>query len=388
MRILFLGTHGQKNWGDELLLRTFIKRLAPLSKTIYVNSYAPQETKEYLSEYDVDVKVFDTKKSKIKLLYYLVRSDALVFGGGSVLKELYVSYGGERYATLNVIDTLTRVAKKLGKPIYFCNIGVGPVETKHGLELTEKIVNRASYTTVRDSESLAILDTLNIESEYELKSDAVFSVSRQELGLPQQKKLEKSSGITIGVNLCRNIENNENWPYFIQQLAEDLTAWCKTNPNTRIVGIPMQHGVSNNNDAAELEALGDMIRKQNPNVIFDTIKPNSIEAIASAIDSVDVMVAERLHTLILSTIIGTPIVALEYDIKVTGIVKDIGLSNYGLNINKRFKKSSILALIKKTATQDKTVYNDLDKAHQGASSKSLESFESLTNKLKNLRKNH
>jgi polysaccharide pyruvyl transferase WcaK-like protein len=149
MRILFLGTHGQKNWGDELLLKTFMERLSPLADTLYVNSYDPSATAEYLQDYNVHV--FHTSTDRFKLLWYLLKSDALVFGGGSVLKELYTAYGGERYATLRVIDTLTRAAALLGKPIYFCNIGVGPVQTEQGMAMVQRIVNRAAGTTVRDA---------------------------------------------------------------------------------------------------------------------------------------------------------------------------------------------------------------------------------------------
>lgn len=385
MRILFLGTHGQKNWGDELLLKTFIRRLSPLANKIYVNSYEPKDTQAYLEGYNVTV--FDTKKDKAKLLYYLARSDALVFGGGSVLKELYVAYGGERYATLNVIDQLTRAAHMLKKPIYFCNIGVGPIETDQGLAITNTIVERASLTTVRDSESFRILEKLSSKAPYELKSDAVFSVSRQELGLSKTRQHTEPTGRTkLGINLCRNIENNDNWPYFIDQLASDILAWCKTNPNTDIVGVPMQYAVSNNNDAAELQTLADKIHAQNPDINFEILQPESIEDIAAAIDTIDIMIAERLHTLILSTIIGTPIVALEYDVKVTGIIKDIGLSDYGVNINKKFADATILKLVQKVSGDTKTAKQDLQKAHAYASRLSLASFDNLVSQLKTIRK--
>lgn len=383
MRILFLGTHGQKNWGDELLLKTFVRNLSPLADKIYVNSYNPKDTQKYLGDYQ-NITTFDTKKHRAKLMYYLLRSDAVVFGGGSILKELYTAYGGKRYATLNVIDYLTRIAHGLRKPIYFCNIGIGPIETKQGLDITRRIVNRATMTTVRDGESLSILEQIQPNSQYALKSDAVFSVSRQTLGLqPQKNKKNKSAPLTIGINLCRNIENNDNWEYFISQLTNDLLAWCKKNPDTRIVGIPMQYSVDNNNDATELKMLGNMLLAKNPRIDYDVLQPRSIEDIGSAIDAADIIVAERLHALILSIIAGTPIVALEYDVKVKAIIKDLGLSNYSLDINEEFMPTSILKRIK-NASNTQLVQQDLASARKIANTLSLSSFNQLTSTLKDI----
>jgi polysaccharide pyruvyl transferase WcaK-like protein len=386
MRILFLGTHGQKNWGDELLLKTFMERLSPLADTLYVNSYDPSATAEYLQDYNVHV--FHTSTDRFKLLWYLLKSDALVFGGGSVLKELYTAYGGERYATLRVIDTLTRAAALLGKPIYFCNIGVGPVQTEQGMAMVQRIVNRAAGTTVRDGESLALLQKADIGTPYELSSDIVFSVDRTELGLsakkwpgPGKKSSKKSQDYLLGINLCRNIQNNANWHYFVSQLTRDLVAWCSKHPKTRLLGIPMQANVSNNNDAAELIKLSDAVHQKLPDVEFKVLEPSCIEDIAAAINRCDAILAERLHTLILATIIGTPLVALEYDIKVASIMKDVGLDEYGLDINKRFAPFSILRLLQKATLHPEATRIDLSTAYTYGHFTSTTSFQELTGRL-------
>src|SRR5687767_12502003 len=101
-RLLFLGTHGQKNWGDELLLHVFMHRLRGVADRFYVNSYDPGLTAAYLNR--PDITIFNTKTERLKLLGYLLNSDGLVFGGGNILKELYTAYGGGRYATLQQID--------------------------------------------------------------------------------------------------------------------------------------------------------------------------------------------------------------------------------------------------------------------------------------------
>jgi len=346
-RILFLGTHGQKNWGDELLLHVFMHQLRSTADKFYVNSYDPALTAAYLNR--PDITVFHTKADKLKLLGYLFACDALVFGGGNILKELYTAYGGSRYATLGAVDSLTRAAKLLGKPIYLSNIGIGPVETDEGRQIVQRIVERARLTTVRDSESRRILDSLQTSAPYQQTSDAVWSTSRGYFELPATRTPRAVRGIeslrTIGVNLCRNISNNQNWSYFVDQLATDLLQLHRQNPTARFVGIPMQFDVSDNNDSTTLEELAWLVRASAPGVDFSISAPRNLHELAATIDSVDMLLAERLHALILGMVIGVPVVAMEYDIKITGLVKDLGLNELGIDINQHFKPGSFLRAI-------------------------------------------
>ena len=96
-KVLFLGTHGQANIGDELLLDTFLTELGP-DHHYFVNSYDPAATSEQLAD-RFDVAVFDTATDRLGLLRNLWRSDVVVFGGGNILKELYRSVG-----SLEVLD--------------------------------------------------------------------------------------------------------------------------------------------------------------------------------------------------------------------------------------------------------------------------------------------
>ena len=82
-RVLFLGTHGQANIGDELLLTTFLRQLGDEHRYT-VNSYSPERTRARL-EPDHDVEVFATTGDRRSLVRHLLRCDAVVFGGGSIV---------------------------------------------------------------------------------------------------------------------------------------------------------------------------------------------------------------------------------------------------------------------------------------------------------------
>jgi polysaccharide pyruvyl transferase WcaK-like protein len=92
--IVFLGTHGQMNIGDELLLETFLTQLGAENR-YFVNSYDPAFTAAQLGAH-FHAEVFNTATERSKLLKYLWQADLLFFGGGSIIKELYASTGTQR----------------------------------------------------------------------------------------------------------------------------------------------------------------------------------------------------------------------------------------------------------------------------------------------------
>ena len=104
MKILFLGTHGQFNLGDELLLETFLSQLGE-EHTYAVNSYDPAFTQNAMRP-KFNVESFHTTRELPRFLKYLLTSKVIFFGGGSIIKELYASVGRNPYSTLLMLSLI------------------------------------------------------------------------------------------------------------------------------------------------------------------------------------------------------------------------------------------------------------------------------------------
>ncbi len=177
-RIVFLGTHGQYNIGDELLLDTFLTQLGPEHEYV-VNSYDPAYTSAQVAG-RFTVRVIDTARDRVALLRALLRCDVLVFGGGSIIKELYASTGRNPYSTLLMILAIVTFTRKIArKPIAMLNVGVGPLLTPRGLKIARMILRQVDQLTVRDERSLTTCRSVGVEPV--LATDAVFSASRETL---------------------------------------------------------------------------------------------------------------------------------------------------------------------------------------------------------------
>ena len=330
-KILFLGTHGQYNIGDELLLETFLAQLGN-QHAYTVNSYDPEFTRKQLGD-AYQLSVFHTTDERFILPDLILKNDLLFFGGGSIIKELYASVGRNRYATLLMILGIVGFAKIIGrKKIVMSNIGVGPIETGMGLRLAKTILSLTDFVSVRDEESLRTCLGLGISSsKVRFVPDAVF-VHAPNFFVPNPAPPQERNGeLKIALNLNYDIENPESWQAFLHHLAEGFKKAYAQIP-FEIHALPMQSGFKENHDLEILEAF----RERIPEIKMVMHEPVSTHDMGAIIDSCDLIVSERLHTSISTAVMGKPFLPLVYDTKVREMAKILGMKTYALEINDDF----------------------------------------------------
>ncbi len=335
-KILFLGDHGQYNIGDELLLETFLSQLGN-KHHYYVNSYDPAfTTKQLAGKYNVQV--FHTTQDKWQLPTHIAQSDLLFFGGGSIIKELYQSTGWKRYSTLLMILMIVTFARIIAqKPIIMSNVGVGPLQTKLGHFLAKLILSQVDYVSVRDQKSYNTCLNLGLDpGKLDLVSDAVFVHDVAFFKSKPKHKQEDSGKLKIALNLNYNIENPANWDNFTSSLAQSLRQFHRQQP-IEIHALPMQARFKLHND---LDMLADFCPKITGIDIF-LHAPTTPQDVGQIIADCDIVVAERLHTLITAAILGKPLMALIYDVKVYELVKILGMEAFAIDINHPFNPTTL-----------------------------------------------
>lgn len=330
MKILFLGTHGQFNLGDELLLETFLSQLGG-EHSYAVNSYDPQFTKSMLAG-KFNAETFHTTRELPRFLKYLLTSDVLVFGGGSIIKELYASVGRNPYSTLLMILATVTFAKKLAwKKVVMSNIGVGPLMTPNGQRLARWILSQVDFLSVRDETSHRTALKLGLPplSVY-LVPDAVFA-NPPEVFLPEPEPVSPGPITRVALNLNYDIENREAWQPFLTNLAASLNQINSETP-IEIHALPMQSKFKANDDLSILKEFS----KRVPEIPFILHDPQTAQEAAEIIHCADLVLAERLHTLVISSILGKPFFGLTYDVKVQELLDYLDMEKYSLNINQPF----------------------------------------------------
>ncbi|SKA94597.1 Polysaccharide pyruvyl transferase family protein WcaK [Agreia bicolorata] len=345
-RIVFLGTHGQYNIGDELLLETFLTQLGAQHHYV-VNSYDPEYTRTQLKgRFTVDV--IDTARDRLKLLRELLHCDLLVFGGGSIVKELYASTGRNRYSTLLMILAIVTFAHRIArKPIAMLNIGVGPLRTPRGLRLARMILSQVDELTVRDERSASTCLSVGVEPV--LATDAVFSLDRVALlgagdrtpgepAPPVHSAAAATRPVRIALNLNFDIENPSNWERFLTDLARVLEQVHADHP-IELHSLPMQIGFKEHDDAEVLNAFAARI----PSIPFVRSPLASHVDAAETIARCDIIVSERLHAIVMASILGVPAFVLAYDVKVKELATMLKLEPWTVDINEPFAVDKVAA---------------------------------------------
>lgn len=355
--IVFLGTHGQYNIGDELLLETFLSQLGEGNRYL-VNSYAPEFTAAHLRP-RFQAEVFHTTGERRRFLRALLRCDLLFFGGGSIIKELYASVGRNRYATLlMVLATVTFANQIARKPIVMSNIGVGPIETRLGRWLAGWTLRQVDVLSVRDERSRRTCLQLGLAPDrVQCVPDAVFVNPPEVFGVahpdscrghhrcPRPTALDAATHVIrpplrVALNLNYDIENPANWETFLTNLSDALQI-VHSRRRIEIHAVPMQSCFKAENDWKVLSEF----RARIPEIAMTLHRPETHREAARIIADCDMLIAERLHALVMAAILGVPCIALMYDVKVRALVAGLDIEPYAVDINRPFDPDDLAGRI-------------------------------------------
>jgi polysaccharide pyruvyl transferase CsaB len=337
--VLFLGTHGQANVGDELLLDTFLTELGP-DNAYAVNSYDPAGTAAQLAD-RFDVTVFDTGSDRLVLLRNLVRCDVVVFGGGNILKELYRSVGRWKYSTLTMVLAVVLLARLAAKPVLMANVGIGPVESAPGRLLVRAILRLVWLISVRDEGSYRFAMSVGCSPhKLRLVPDAVWVRDPDSLGgQPVSESRVQDPPLRIAVNLNKDVDVADEWDGFLDRLVVALSEVADAR-RVEFHALPMQSGFKSGTDLEVLQAV--LGRLDTPARIH---APADHQEVAAIIAGCDLVVGERLHAIILSVVLGCPVVALPYDVKVRELVTQLGIGERSFDVSGDLDPSALTAAI-------------------------------------------
>jgi polysaccharide pyruvyl transferase CsaB len=368
-RIVMLGTHGQYNIGDELLLATFLRQLGTQHDYV-VNTYDPADTAARIDS-DYRVELINTAGDRLALLRHLRRADAVVFAGGSILKELSAATGRNRYATLLMILAVVTATRVIGRaPMAMLNIGVGPIRTRFGRWLAGRILNQVTLVTVRDAGSAALCERIGVRRPVVSSTDAVFSVEPEWLRGGAPRPAVDTGTLRIGLSLNHDIDTPENWEHVVATLAQavrDLGA----ERAIEVHGLPMQSRGKTHDDATVLRDFAERIAP----VPFVEHRPDDIVEVARIIEQCYLIVAERLHAIITSAKLGVPVVPLAYDVKVRQVASVLGLDEVSIDLSVPFTAEQVHAAIVRVADDQPAARSALARTTELLTARARASFD-------------
>ena len=293
MRPLLCGYYGEHNLGDDALLAALLEQLPPGQEPIVTAHDQAQVEARFAV-------VTCPRRSLRTVLAAVKKCDALVLGGGSLLQDA-TSFRSLLYYALLI------VAARLGaKPVLLWGQGLGPLKRFRSRTLVRWLLPLASGISWRDPASAALAARWGVVSLQ--GSDPVWS-------LPQGSWQGEGGAILLCWRFSPLL-THDGWLLLLAAL--DRLAEQADRP---VHWLPF-HLDQDRDLLEELRSRGLLSeRLARRSVAVAAQSPGEAQVL---FERAGLVIAMRLHGLILAALAGAPCAALSYDPKVRAAAEAIG----------------------------------------------------------------
>lgn len=299
----------------------------------------------------IRLEVFLPKEVRAEIVAIRSANAIVALGGG------YLNGKNNLGGNLNVYYLLlpVRLAQRLGKPVIFAPQSYGPFGNTWQIKKVQKTLNKAALIMVREQTSIDLLVRLGIQQSLLYKTvDSGFAFTtppisdiRPKFGIPKSTKI-------VGVTA-------RQWlPYKQQMVYERALAatidHIQSHHKMKVVLIPQVTSAFQADDDRIVERrIADYCDQTNQPVVIDrAINHHTLKALYGQLDY---LIGTRFHSVIFGLTSGVPAIAIEYEHKTGGIMRDLGLDEWVRTINKVTADDLIQTFDKLVARRDDYAYH-------------------------------
>jgi polysaccharide pyruvyl transferase CsaB len=302
-RPLLVGYYGEHNLGDDALLEVLLSQLPPGCDPLVTARDGAQVANRH------GVRCVD-RTSFSEVLAGLSASTALVLGGGSLLQD------STSFRSLLYYAALIQAARLQAKPVLLWAQGLGPLRQRRSRLLVRLLLAQTTACSWRDAESEALARRLGWPArQAAVGSDPVWS-------LPAVPWCGSGGPVVLCFRPTAQL-NGERWRPWLAALEQ-------VAPDREVLWLPL-HAHQDRGLLADLHRHG---------LLSDRLAARCRELTAeqpsdviSACSGAGLVVAMRLHGLILAALSGAPVAALSYDPKVRAAAEALGCPVHDLAAN-------------------------------------------------------
>lgn len=353
-KALLLGSYGQSNLGDDLLMWNYLELLNKRGFTeIYVNANTVELIPTPVKEAYPDLRIINTyKTSALEYMRLIKKVDCIVYGGGTLYKELYSSTGRSPYSVIIRMMGFNLLAKLFATKLYHLNIGIGSLKTGIGKLISKVALESATLTIFRDQQSYDFAkNTLRISKKKIKKStDGLFMnhIWEEPWRGASLKFNPKKYKNVIGINVLSDIPDWIDRDRYIATMRRFVTELL--DQNNYVIFMPFQHAFNPRSDLTfTKEIFGDILKGRKNYTLLSEVP---IDLVSSYMQQCDLFVGMRFHSLLLATVNRVPFVAVAYDTKCWRFIEETNY-RYAIELEK-LQFDNLLKLCQKAiATKEK-----------------------------------
>ena len=313
-RVLFAGYFGAGNLGDEAILAAELARWAEALGEAFEPRVASQDaaaTRRFHGD------VGTVPSWDLDLLSAAIReSDLVIWGGGGLLQDRWhVAIEDLFRDPRGGIPGYLRVpllAAAWGIPCMMYAQGVGPIERTENRRLAGAVLNALAAITVRDEGSAALLEACGVDLPITVTADPAFGLEPGALG-PDTRVWIADPILAAAPRVPP--DGDRTW---IDPYVASLDGWT-ARTGGGIALVVFDH--SKEGDLELCREIRGRLARPDAACVYEWLRPAEVAAL---LGRCAVVLATRLHAMILGAIAGRPFVALDYDPKVRAVAAQLG----------------------------------------------------------------
>jgi polysaccharide pyruvyl transferase WcaK-like protein len=329
--LIWGGWYGSRNIGDDAILlglRELIERVNA-GRDFYIRALSTDH--DHTATFGVTGERALIRSELLKpwawlrILRTFLRADRVIVSGGTPI-----------FDSSHAIRTLYMALPVLfGKPFCVFGAGVKPLRSAYGRRSVRFFLSRARSVSVRDRESLEILEGLGIRG-VELTADSAFFARAADEGALQ--RILSGHGVAQGESLLvaapRLLSAERKRLYLQEHMDAKLIARTPADlartidhlaPRVDRVVLMAMHFHGPDSDVPIIRDIAGRCRAPNVTVIDQELRPDVAMALFRR---ARLVLGVRLHALLLAASMGTPVVGIAYEQKVRSLFSVLGLEPY------------------------------------------------------------
>jgi polysaccharide pyruvyl transferase WcaK-like protein len=297
--VLLAGAFGQRNPGDEALLRAFVEGLP--DHALVATSVDPVHTE---SRHGIEA----IQSRDVRSVARRVTSvDGVVLAGGTIFKTLHPASGRPPLALLRSARALTLGTAAQRVPVAGLGLGVGTMHGNRARALARGIVRRCDLLVLRDEESASLLARAGAPAPFRVGADPAWT-------LVEPPAAPTAGGDAVIVALS----HLAGGPGLARRLAQVLEPVVRAGLRVRLQPWQVMSGAPDDLDLARMVAgrLDGDVQIVPP--------PSSLEDACGLFAGARLVVALRFHALTAAAAAGVPFVAVAHEAKLAGLGRRLG----------------------------------------------------------------
>jgi polysaccharide pyruvyl transferase WcaK-like protein len=259
--------------------------------------------------------------------------DVLVVSGGGQLDDAWGGAGAHPFALFK----WSLFARLAGASVYYLSVGAGPVYSRKSEQLLNRALRLARYRSYRDERSRELVrKQLRVADPGQVVPDLAHTrFDPQTARDPGYDELR-----VVGVAPMPHFDprmapypgpDPARFQAYLEKLAS-FVKWLLTERQCTVVFFVGEI----HQDEPVVDDVLRILERQGVDVNSPTVKRPKIRTVAElgeCLADMQIVVASRFHSVLLPLALARPVVALTYHPKVTELMRDMGQTEYCLDID-------------------------------------------------------